>query len=143
MAKPYARNATKINTKLDILFSEYIRRRAIINVGGCERCLTPKHDTQKDDGATYPAWKQLQCSHFIGRGRHSTRWDEDNAVGLCGACHIYFTSHPLQHTEWFTAHLSEYEFNLLRARARITEKVDKEAVRLYLQEQIRNLTETP
>ena len=92
----------KTYQQLDSLFSEYIRKRAISKVGGCERCLTPKFDIQKDNGDIFPAWKQLQCSHFIGRSKKSTRLDEDNCIGICGACHFGFsltksTDRPIQH----------------------------------------------
>ena len=124
-------------TLLDRLYSEFIRRRAIARVGGCERCLSPKWDITKEDGSIFPAWKQLQCSHFHGRGKGSVRYDEDNGAGLCGACHMYFTAHPLEHTEWFKAHLGEREFDMLSNRARIVPyKPDKEAISLYYQEKL-------
>lgn len=113
---------------LDKLFSEYIRRRAMKLVHGCERCLTGK-----------VSWKQLQCSHFHGRAKRSIRWDEDNAAGLCPGCHMYLTSHPLEHTEWFKNYLGEERFNLLQARMRIIYKVDKELIALYLKQKIKEL----
>lgn len=113
---------------LDKLFSEFIRRRALNKVGGCERCLNGKTD-----------WKQLQCSHFFGRAKHSVRYDEDNAVGLCGACHLYFTAHPLEHTEWFKQHLGEREFDLLNHRAHIPQKIDRNAIAIYLEVKIKEL----
>ena len=119
---------------LDDLFSECIRKRAMARVGGCERCLTPKHDIQKRDGSISPAWKQLQCSHFWGRSQHSTRWDFDNAEGLCGACHMYFHAHPLEHTEWVKQRLGERAFDMLNARRRGISKPDREAIRLYLKD---------
>lgn len=103
---------------LDILFSEFIRRRAMLT-GGCERCLTPKSD-----------YKQLQCSHFFGRSKKSTRWDEDNAAGICFGCHQYLGSHPAEHTEWFKQRLGD-KYDLLLARTRTIGKPDKEALMLY------------
>ena len=125
---------------LDALFSEFIRKRAILNVGGCERCLTPKYDIQRDDGTIFPAWKELQCAHFHGRTKASVRFDESNAIGICGACHIYFHSHPLEHVEWFKQKLGEQAFDLLNARARtLARYLDKELIRLYLQEKIKEV----
>jgi len=124
--------------KLDAIFSEYIRKRAIQRVHGCERCLTQKHDIVKDNGDIYPAWKHLQCSHFIGRGRQSVRFDEDNAVGLCGACHIYLTSHPLEHVEWYKTRLGQ-EFELLQVRMRQMGKPDVNILTLYYQEKLKQL----
>jgi len=130
---------SKKYAKLDALFSEYIRRRAIQRVGGCERCLTHKYDIQKEDSSIFPAYKQLQCSHFIGRSRSSVRFDPDNACGLCGACHLYLTAHPLEHTEFFKQRLGR-NFDLLMARMRII-GIDQKAIELYLKEQLKLLEE--
>lgn len=119
--------------KLDILFSEYIRRRAIKLVGGCERCLTLKYDTLKEDGSIFPAWKKLQCAHFDGRSKKSVRWDEDNACACCYGCHQYLDSHPLEKVEFFKHRLGEERFEFLRGRMRITyPKPDKRLIELYL-----------
>jgi hypothetical protein len=109
---------------LDRLFSEYIRKRS---GGYCQRC------------GKYYGWKRLQCSHFFGRAKKSVRWDEDNAVALDFGCHQYLGSHPLEHTEWFKKHLGEDAFNLLQARARETGMPDREAIKLYLKEKIKEL----
>ena len=125
---------------LDKLFSQYIRMRAIIRVGGCERCFSPKFDIEKDNGKTFPAWKQLQCSHFIGRGKRSVRFDSDNAIGICGGCHMYLTSHPLLHVEFFKQRLGEIEFDLLNARAHIpTRYLDKNTLSLYYKAKIKEM----
>lgn len=125
---------------LDTLFSEFIRKRAMARVGGCERCLHPKFDTFKDDGSTFPAWKKLQTSHFIGRSNKSVRWDEENAAALCFGCHQHFQSQPIEHYEWFKKRLGE-RFDLLQGRARIIyPKPDKEAIKLYLTKRIEDVT---
>ena len=109
---------------LDRLFSELIRRRS---KGFCQRC------------GRYYEWKDLQCSHFIGRSKRSTRWDEENACALCFGCHQYFTSHPYEHTEWFKARLGEERFDLLQGRARNISKPDRELIGIYLLQQIKEL----
>lgn len=107
---------------LDRLFSEYIRLRAN---NKCERC------------GAYS--KRLQCSHYFGRARKSVRYDEENAVALCFGCHQYFTSYPLEHTEWFKKRLGR-NFDLLLGRMRITHPPpDKKIIELYLKERIRQL----
>lgn len=126
--------------KLDDLFSEFIRRRAIAEVGGCERCLRPKVDIVKDNGDIFPAWKQLECSHFVGRGNQATRYDEDNACALDFGCHQYFTSHPLEHTEWFAKRLGEDKFNMLLGRMRNTwPHPDKKLIEIYLKEKLKEV----
>lgn len=112
---------------LDKLFSKFIRKRAMARVGGCERCLAPK-----------VSYKELQCSHYHGRGKRSVRWDEDNAAGLCCGCHTYLGANPLEHTEWFKQLIGEQEFDLLLSRARTPARyIDKEAIRLYFEEKLR------
>jgi hypothetical protein len=132
------RKAPKLDP-LDILFSEYIRKRAIKRCGGCERCLTPKFDMAKDDGTIFPAWQHLQNSHFFGRTDKATRFDEDNCAGLCGACHMYLEHHPHEHDAWFRRYLGDDKFELLLARNRQMGKPDKKMLTIYYQQQIKLL----
>jgi len=126
---------------LDTLFSEFIRKRALARVGGCERCLSKKYDSTREDGSTRPAYMQLQCSHYIGRTTKRVRWDEDNAAGLCGGCHTYLEHHPSDHTEWFTTHLGEQQEELLQARRWAKYKPDRNALGIYYKVQIALLEE--
>ena len=126
---------------LDDLFSECMRRRALVRVGGCERCLSKKYDTTREDGSTRPAYMQLQCSHFIGRTTKVVRWDEDNAAGLCGACHMYLEHHPDEHQAWFLAHLGQDKYDMLLARRRQAHRPDHEALGIYYKMQIMLLKE--
>ena len=116
----------------DRIFSEYIRKRAMQLVGGCERCLTPKYDIVKDDGTIFKSWKQLQCCHFITRGNRATKWDPDNCSGLCGGCHIYLDNHHEEFVDFMVARLGEERFERLKLRAQGVKKMDMVAVRLYL-----------
>ena len=126
---------------LDRLASEYIRRRAIKLDGGCQRCLAPKFDRVKEDGSIYPAWKQLETSHFIGRANKATRYDPDNMIGICAGCHMYFTAHPLEHVEFFKRRLGEEKFEFLQGRMRNIGMPDKGLIEIYLKEKLANLTE--
>ena len=120
---------------LDTLFSEFIRRRAMARVGGCERCRAEKYDSTREDGTGRPAYLQLQCSHFIGRTTKAVRWDADNAAGLCGGCHMLLEHNPDQHQEWFLAHLGEDGYNMLQARRR-QGRPDRNALAIYYRVQI-------
>ena len=116
-------------TKLDELFSEFIRKRAMSRVHGCERCLAGKID-----------YKQLQCAHLTGRWRKSTRWDEDNAIGACGGCHRVLDRDHIEKEEFIKEHLGEEGYNLLKARARTPARyLDENALTLYYKEKIRLL----
>lgn len=73
--------------RADKYFSLWVRHRAGWN---CERC-----------GKHYePPTNLLHCSHFVGRGKESTRFDPDNANALCFHDHQFFTSHPQEHYQW-------------------------------------------
>lgn len=118
---------------MDAMFSEIIRKRAINRAGGCERCGSQKHDVQKDNGAVYPAWKQLQCSHIIGRSNFKVRWDTNNAFGLCAGCHMYLEHHPLEHTAFAREKLGQ-ELDMLHVRSQAKGKTEFSLIWLYLKE---------
>ena len=109
---------------LDVLFSRLIRLRAD---GKCERCGSPV------------GFNKLQTSHFHGRRKKSVRWNEDNACALCFTCHQYFTENPLEHVVWFEERLGKERFTLLFAQSVVKGKVDREAVRLYHQQKIKEI----
>jgi hypothetical protein len=115
--------------KLDRLFSEYIRRRAILRKGGCEYC------------GKQVKWTELQCSHFIGRRKRSTRYDPRNAVGGCFSCHIYYGENPYEHTEFFGKLLGTEELEKLIIRGNTPMKIDREAVEAHLKELLHGIKE--
>lgn len=113
---------------LDKLFSEYIRKRAVKNCGGCEFCGKHKE------------WKELQCSHFFGRRHKNTRWHPDNAAGLCFACHMRLGEDPAVHTQWFKDKLGLDKFFELSILARSDgHGIDKEAIKADLKAKIKEL----
>jgi len=71
-----SKNLRKLSKKCDALFSLKIRK-----AGKCLKC------GRRDN---------LQCSHFISRRYHNTRWNLSNACTLCKSCHFYLTNHPLE-----------------------------------------------
>jgi Zn ribbon nucleic-acid-binding protein len=65
-------------TKLDKVFSEYIRRRYAVNdIAECVTCGKRDH------------WKNLQAGHFISRKHYATRWSEENVQVQCVKCNVY------------------------------------------------------
>lgn len=106
---------------LDVLFSRLVR---LLADGKCEYC-----------GLT----KRLECSHFHGRRKRSTRWDISNAAGLCFSCHNYLQENPYQHTEWFKKRLGSEKFEALNVRAEMIVKPDKAKIEADLREGIRLL----
>lgn len=122
---------------LDKLFSQYVRMLIYTNgVASCEYCGRKFYDTIKENGDIYPAWKYLQVSHFISRRKRSTRYDKDNAAGVCFSCHMYLGENPYAHTEWFKKRLGSERFELLNIRASMIVKIDKVKLKSELKEKI-------
>ena len=119
---------TSLRKKLDNLFSEYVRRRALQSVHGCERCLTGKTD-----------YHQLDCAHMFSRNKRSTRWDIDNAAGLCSGCHRFLDDNAYEKVEFFKKRLGDKAFKYLFARASRPAKVNAAAIRLFLQQKLKEV----
>jgi len=118
--------AKKLTRYLDKICSEYVRKRAMKRVGGCERCLSKKK-----------SWKDLDWAHFHGRANKHVRWDDRNGAGLCGGCHFYLDGDPLQKIEFFEKLLGENEFTMLECQAYRGTKPDKEALILYYEQKLK------
>ena len=82
----------------DRLFSIIVRRRD----GRCQSCGTTA---------------DLQCAHLASRRYLATRWDLNNAVALCRACHQRFTVNPVQWTVWLLDRLGDPAFAALHRKA--------------------------
>ena len=124
---------------LDALMSEYVRKRGIQRVGGCERCLKQCHDIVKDDGTIYPAWKQLQCCHFHPRRLMSVRFDPDNTQALCFGCHQHFHENNKEHEAFTKRLLDEEQYSFLEGRMRQKGKPDRKAIKIWLQIELAKL----
>jgi len=117
--------------RLDALASEYVRKRAIVRCGGCDRCHQGK-----------VSWKNLQWSHYRGRNKHSVRWDESNAAGLCGGCHTHLDRNPEEKVEFFKTLFSQEEFDRVNLRAEVRMRsatTDYKLIGIYLKELIEGL----
>lgn len=97
-----------IVTKLDKVFSEYIRRRYAKN--GIAECVTCG---KKDN------WKNLQAGHFMSRKHYATRWDEENVEVQCMACNVYRYGEQYL----FAKHLGQEKADELLAKSRTMVKL--------------------
>lgn len=98
----------KLKKKMDVMFSKIVR-----SPGRCARC-----------GAT----KNLQCAHVISRKYIKTRWDTDNAIPLCTACHLYWNhKEPHEFVRWFDEKYGENYYDNLKKRANVIGVFDYEA----------------
>jgi len=121
----------KMEDRLDALFRELIRKRAMKRVGGCERCGAPKL-----------SYKKLDTAHCHGRNKRTVRWDERNGAGLCGGCHRYIDSQITAKEELFRRLLGDKEYERLYILAEMTTKqspVDYKLNKIYLSVKIQEL----
>lgn len=100
--------------KADIEFSRYIRLRD----KQCKRC--GRLGTGKEDISG------LQCSHFFGRGKESTRFDPDNCDATCFGCHQYWGSTDREsYRDFKIKQLGQKGFDLLLLKANTYTKKDR------------------
>lgn len=113
--------------KADKVFSLYIRTR---DNWTCQRCGR-RHE---------PPTSALHCSHFMGRGKENTRFNELNADALCYGCHQYFTSHPLEHVEWQVQRKGQKVVDELRVWSNMYKKKDRNMDYLYWKARLKEIT---
>lgn len=102
----------------DIAFSKYIRTR---DNWTCQRC-----------GRQYtPPTQALHCSHFQGRGKEATRFDEENADAMCYGCHRYFTANPAEHYAWQVKRKGQKTVDMIVLRSNQRCKRDRKGALLY------------
>jgi|SRR3990167_2743989 len=108
-------------SKLDKLFSQYIRTRAGWR---CERC-----------GIQYtPPTSGLHCGHVFSRSKKSTRFDVDNCNSWCYGCHSYLDRNPLEKYKWHIKKIGQKKFDQLYLRSNIPEKIDTKLMELWINE---------
>jgi hypothetical protein len=73
------RSAGTLKTKLDRIFSVYIRLRDADKSGYC-RCISCN--------AIHP-WKEMDAGHYVNRFRMSARFDEKNVNAQCRKCNRF------------------------------------------------------
>jgi hypothetical protein len=94
MAKKPTRKT--IITKLDNIFSQYIRLRYSKNkISECVTCGKQDH------------WKKLQAGHFVSRKHYATRWDEDNVQVQCSGCNVFRYGEQYLFSKYLGTELSE------------------------------------
>lgn len=115
--------------KADAVFSQFIRLRD----KECRRCHSPVRFNDKGMPISH------QASHFIGRGKEGTRFDEENCDTLCGACHMFFTSHPIEHYEWQLERKGEDTIQRLKLQSHTYHKKDRKLAHIYWTERLKEL----
>ena len=116
---------SKLKTKLDTLFSRYIRRRKADHDGSvaCFTCGIVKH------------WKEQQAGHFQSRRHHATRWDEVNVQVQCVKCNMFGQGEQYKFGQYLDQHYGEGTAEELEIRAKTIVKLSRidyeEAIAIY------------
>lgn|SRR3990167_552671 len=131
-------------TPNDDLWSLIIRVRAKWH---CERCGL---DCSSNKG-------YLDGAHIIRRGNWSMRHEVENGVALCKSCHLNFDDPRGEAEErlrkmkdnlrWIKKHLGHYRWKKLiiyksRVTPNVKSKATQELIRVYLENELKKLTET-
>jgi 5-methylcytosine-specific restriction endonuclease McrA len=125
MAKKPSRKT--IITKLDNIFSQYIRLRYSKNeISECVTC--GKQDY----------WKKLQAGHFVSRKHYATRWDEDNVQVQCSGCNVFRYGEQYLFSKYLGVDLSEELLIKSRKIQKFTDNELLEMIELY-NEKVNNL----
>ena len=118
---------SKLKKKLDVLFSQYIRRRNADHLGRvkCFTCGIEKH------------WKEQQAGHFQSRSHHSTRWDEVNVQVQCVKCNMYRQGEQYKFGMYLDQRFGDGTAEELEQRAKTIVKLNRvdyeEAIERYKQ----------
>ena len=100
----------RLTKKLDDLFSKYIRNRD-------KKCLRCGREST------------LQCAHVAGRRSLAGRWNENNAITLCYACHLRWShQNPVEFAEWLKETYPQYYEEALNVRRTTVKNLDLEAL---------------
>jgi 5-methylcytosine-specific restriction endonuclease McrA len=82
----------------------------------------------------------LHCAHILPKGKYTRlRWDTDNLLLLCYACHFHFVhKNPLEAAQWLKEKYpirTRYLRNISQLIDR--SKIDYAAVELFLKEELK------
>lgn len=116
----------------DRIFSQYIRTRD----KKCRRCGS----RVKFNGKGLPVTHQ--ASHFQGRGKENTRFNEDNVDALCHGCHMYFTANPAEHYIWQVEMKGQKKVDEIILASNIYVKRDRKAQQIYWGQKLKELRKT-
>lgn len=115
--------------KADIVFSQYIRLRDM----ECRRCHSPVQLNSQGLPISH------QASHFMGRAKENTRFNELNVDTLCAACHMYLTAHPAEHYLWQVANKGQKTVDNLVFWSHEHVKKDRDMAYLYWKKRLAQL----
>jgi hypothetical protein len=83
-----------------VLDLDKIARREIVEErdgNRCQRCM----------GYSSSIMLPIQWAHVQTREYYITRWEPDNSLALCSACHVWFDNHKVLSLDWFAKKFPE------------------------------------
>lgn len=86
-------NLSVFERKADELYSERLRRKAA-DYRGMVHCITC---------GKMMRWQDAQCSHYISRRHHATRFIEDNTHIMCAECNNLHNENKEPYLNWMLA----------------------------------------
>ena len=92
----------------DVWFSLCVRERADWACQACGKKYEPWFTAKG-----LPANPGLHCSHYIGRGNYSVRFDKHNADAHCFGCHQKFEGNPHIFMMWKSEQLGGLLYDIL------------------------------
>lgn len=122
----YERRARTKRDPLDVLWSKVIRTRDPI----CRLQFRCRGDRTKE------------AAHIFGRVKGGTKYDLDNGLGACWACHDWADKHKTELEARALELLGAERYTRILVRSNLTAReagVDRVAVRLYLKQQIKEV----
>ena len=120
-----------LKTKLDKVFSEYIRKRDTRN--GAFKCISC--------GRILP-YEQADCGHYINRKHMTTRFDEMNCNAQCRSCNRFDEGNIKGYRRGLVALYGEQQVTLLEAKKHNLRKYsdfEYEALIKHYKEEIKKL----
>lgn len=117
--------------RADEVFSQWIRLRD----KKCLRCGSLVKFNLKGLPVSH------QASHFRGRRKESTRFNEDNVCTLCAGCHSYFTANPAEHYNWQVKRLGQKKVDEVVLLSNTYMKKDRQLQYIYWSNEVKKLKE--
>ena len=115
----------------DTVFSQYIRLRD----RRCLRCGSPVQLNDKGLPVSH------ENSHYWGRGREGTRYEPDDCITLCFACHKLWGHGDERdaYKDFMIKRLGQRRFDTLEIQAKTYRKKDRKLALIYARELLKSL----
>lgn len=119
-------------SKLDRIFSEYIRRRDSDPTTGYGRCISCGKVVH---------WKDADAGHYVNRKHMSLRYDERNVHLQCRSCNRYDEGNMLGYTKALQKKYGERVLDYLQVKKNNTSKLGPYEFELLIKQYQKKLNE--